>query len=244
MKIPGFVTVRTGSSRLNAKCLLRFGEGNVLEHILRRARYFDIEPVVCTTTLKEDDIIVDIAEKEGCRVFRGSTEDKLDRWLRAAEKYDIESVHTVDADDPFFDGELGHRSFRLLHEGGYDIVHPSGTAYIGAVGYSLTRDVMEKACAIKTSSDTEMMWYFIEKVPELKKTELHVPGVRVEKLRLTLDYDEDYWLLSSVLRMLGPNAGWREVEDLFVRNPDLYKVNWFRNDAWKKNQEEKGKAAG
>jgi spore coat polysaccharide biosynthesis protein SpsF (cytidylyltransferase family) len=242
MKTYGFVTVRVGSSRLNAKCLLKFGEGNVLEHIIRRAKYFKFTPVVCTTTEKEDDVIEKIAVKENCLVYRGSAEDKLQRWLRAAETFDVESFHTVDADDPFFDGELGHRSYKLLQEG-YDIVHPSSTAYIGAVGYSITRNIIEKACAIKTSSDTEMMWYFIDKVPGLKKTELAVPDVRVKNLRLTLDYEEDYWLLSTVLRILGPKATRVEVEDLFVRNPDMYKVNWFRNEQWKNNQIEKGKAA-
>ena len=243
MKTYGFVTVRVGSSRLNAKCLLKFGEGNVLQHIIRRAKHFGFEPVVCTTTLKDDDVIEEIVRKEDCLVYRGSAEDKLQRWLRAAETFNIDSVHTIDADDPFFDGELGHRSFELLRQG-YDIVHPSSQAYIGAVGYSLTRDIMARACAMKTSSDTEMMWYFIDKVPGLKKTELEVPDVRVKNLRLTLDYDEDYWMLSTVLRILGPGATFREVEDLFVRNPDMYLVNWFRNDQWQKNQEEKGKAAG
>ena len=243
MKTYGFVTVRLGSSRLNAKCLLKFGEGNVLEHIIRRAKFFCFEPVVCTTTLEEDNIIKEIASKEGCLVYRGSVEDKLQRWLRAAETFNVESFHTIDADDPFFDGELGHQSYQLLQQG-YDIVHPSSTAYVGAVGYSLTRNIIEKACAIKTSSDTEMMWYFIDKVPGLKKTELPVPDVRVKNLRLTLDYEEDYWMLSTVLRILGPEATRVEVEDLFVRNPDLYRINWFRNEQWKKIQAEKGKAAG
>ena len=242
MKIYGFVTVRVGSSRLNAKCLLKFGEGNVLEHIIRRAKYFNFTPVICTTTLEEDDVIDNIAVKDDCLVYRGSAEDKLLRWLRAAETFNIESFHTIDADDPFFDGELGHQSYDLLQQG-YDIVYPSSTAYVGAVGYSLTRNIIKKTCSIKTSSDTEMMWYFIEKVPGLKKTELLVPDVRVKNLRLTLDYDEDYWILSTILRILGPKATRVEVEDLFLRNPDLYKINWFRNEQWQEIQEEKGKAA-
>ncbi|MFC1900903.1 cytidylyltransferase domain-containing protein [Chloroflexota bacterium] len=242
MKVYGFITVRVGSSRLNAKCLLKFGDGNVLEHVIRRARFFSFEPVVCTTTLAEDDVIEEIAQKEDCLVYRGSAEDKLQRWLRAAEMFDVEAFHTIDADDPFFDGELGHESYKLLQQG-YDIVYPSGTAYIGSVGYSITRDIIEKACSIKKSNDTEMMWYFIDKVPGLKKTELLVPDVSIKKLRLTLDYDEDYWLLCTVLRILGPEVKRVEIEELFIRNPDLYLVNWFRNDQWKSIQEEAAKKA-
>jgi spore coat polysaccharide biosynthesis protein SpsF len=236
VSIDGLITVRLGSSRLPQKCLLKFGEGNVLEHIIRRAKLFGFKPVVCTTLLEEDNIIEKTAEKEGCLVFRGSVKDKLQRWLEACERFGIESFHTIDADDPFFDGELGQRSFNLLQEG-YDIVYPAASLYIGGVGYSLTRDIIRKACLIKKSEDTEMMWYYIEKVPDVRRTELQVPDARTAKIRLTLDYEEDYWMLLTVLRILGPEATRKRIEDLFFRNPDLHKINWFRNEQWKKRQE-------
>lgn len=240
MKIPGFVTVRTASSRLSRKCLLNFGEGNVLEHIIGRSKIFGFEPVICTTSLEEDNIIQEIANKEGCLVYRGSAKDKLQRWLGACEKYDVESFHTIDADDPFFDGELGQKSFRLLEEG-YDIIYPSSKIYVGGVGFSITREIITKACSIKKSDDTEMMWYYIEKVPDVRKIELPVPDARTATIRLTLDYEEDYWMLLTVLRILGPQATRTEIEDLFIRNPDLHRINWFRNEQWKKIQEDKGK---
>ncbi len=240
MKICGFITVRTASSRLKRKCLLKFGEGNVLEHVIRRARFFGFEPLVCTTSLEEDDIIEEIANKEGCLVYRGSAKDKLQRWLGACERFDIESFHTIDADDLFFDGELGGKSFQLLQKG-YDIVYPSNSIYVGGVGFSLTSAIVKKACSIKQSDDTEMMWYYVEKVPDVRKTELPVPDARTASIRLTLDYEEDYWMLLTVLRILGPQATRTEIEDLFIRNPDLHKINWFRNEEWKRMQEEKGK---
>ena len=242
MKLFGFITVRTASSRLRQKCLLPFGEGNVLEHVIGRAKFFGFEPLICTTSLGEDNVIQDIAGKEGCLIYRGSAKDKLQRWLGACEKFNIESFHTIDADDPFFDGELGQKSFQLLQEG-YDIVYPSSDTYIGSVGFSITSDIIRKACSLKQSDDTEMMWYFIEKVPHLKKIELPVPDVKTAAIRLTLDYEEDYWMLLTVLRILGPQATRTEIEDLFTRNPDLHRINWFRTEEWKKIQEAKGKNA-
>ena len=243
MKIYGFITVRIASSRLAKKCLLKFGEGNVLEHIIRRARFFGFEPLVCSTSLEEDDIIEEIANRGGCLIYRGSAKDKLQRWLGACERFNIESFHTIDADDPFFDGELGQKSYQLLQKG-YDIVYPSSSIYVGGVGFSLTSAIVKKACSIKQSDDTEMMWYYVENVPDVRKTELPVPDARIQAIRLTLDYAEDYWMLLTVLRILGPQATRTEIEDLFIRNPDLHKVNWFRNEDWKRGQEERGKAAG
>ena len=55
-------------------------------------------------------------------------------------------------------------------------------------------------------------------------------------IRLTLDYIEDYNLLTFVLQELGPDCSRIEIGELFSRNPDLYKINWFRNLDWSSNQ--------
>jgi len=62
VRIYGFITVRTTSSRLRRKCLLKFGEGNVLEHVIRRPKFFGFEPLICTTLAEEDNIIEEIED--------------------------------------------------------------------------------------------------------------------------------------------------------------------------------------
>lgn len=238
MSIPSFITVRTSSSRLPQKCLLPFGNGNVLEHVIRRARHYGLDPIVCTTVDKSDDIVQQIAEKEGANCFRGSILNKLKRWRDCCYRFNIEKFHTVDADDPFFDGDLIKKSFALLNQG-YDMVCPTESSSGGgaSVGYSLTRDIIDKACALTgKNEDTEMMWYYIDKVKGLKKIVLPEQEANQIKMRLTLDYEEDYWLLQTVRRIVGNLAPRKDVDDLFRRNPDLYKINWFRNEEWKKGQ--------
>jgi len=238
MKIAAFITVRTTSTRLPQKCLFPFGEGNVIQHVIRRAKFFDLEPIVCTTIEPEDDILEKIAQEEEVKCFRGSVDHKLKRWRDACQKFEVKAFHTIDADDPFFDGELAVRSYSLLKQG-YDAVYPCETTYMGSVGFSLTSDIIERTCNITTSQDTEMMWYYLEKVTDLKKVALQVEDAQPIKARLTLDYDEDYWLLSSVQRILGNNATRQEIETFFSRNPDYYKINWFLNDEWKRRQQAK-----
>ena len=55
-------------------------------------------------------------------------------------------------------------------------------------------------------------------------------------MRLTLDYEEDYWMLESVRRMLGNLTSRDKVDQLFLSNPDMHKINWFRNEEWKAGQ--------
>jgi spore coat polysaccharide biosynthesis protein SpsF len=236
--ITGFITVRTGSSRLPRKCLLPFGNGNVLEHIIRRAKHYELEPVVCTTSDPSDDILEEISQKEGVKVFRGSVSNKMKRWLDCCLFFDVEAFHTIDADDPFFDGDQMKRSFALLQQG-YDVVAPSKSSSMGgaSVGYSLTRDIVARCCEnVAEEADTEMIEVFLDKLPWHRNTILPEKDTDSVPLRLTLDYEEDYWLLRSVLRMVGPLVRRELVGELFRRNPDLYLINWFRNKEWKERR--------
>ena len=104
--ISGLITVRSASTRLPKKCLLSFGKNlNVLEHIINRSKFFKINPIICTSIDKSDDIIEDIAIKKNVKVFRGSLKNKLKRWADCCDKFNIKNFHTIDVDDPFFDGD-------------------------------------------------------------------------------------------------------------------------------------------
>ena len=237
--IPGFVTVRTSSTRLPNKCLLPFGDGNVLEHVIRRALRYGIDPIICTSVDRSDDIIEKIAAKEGVKFFRGSLTNKLKRWSDCAERYGLDSFHTVDADDPFFDGTEMRVSMALRSERKLDMIYPSKVSSSGAgsVGYSLSTEVVQRAAtALDEKADTEMMWYYVEKLPNLKTAVLPDNPHTPHNMRLTLDYAEDYCLLETVRKVVGNFATRRNIDQLFIDNPALYQVNWFRNDEWKSAQ--------
>ena len=98
----------------------------------------------------------------------------------------------------------------------------------------LIPDIILRACKIKQTDETEMMWHFIEKVPGLRKTKLEISSEdNLSPIRLTLDYIEDYWLLLTVLRILDMHATQKDIKKLFMSNPNLHEVNWFRNDEYK-----------
>jgi len=238
MKIPAFITVRRNSKRLPQKCLLPFGDYNVIEHIIHRTKHYQLEPIICTSTDSSDDILAETAQNEKVKVFRGSMVNKLKRWYDCCNHFNIDQFHTVDADDPFFDGDLMKKSMELL-EKGYDVVYPTESSSAGdaSVGYSLTKDIIKKSLEfIEEEEDTEMMWHYIDKVTNLKKVVLPNLNKYPVKVRLTLDYEEDYWMLQTVRRIVGNLAERKTIDQLFINNPDLYQINWFRNEEWKAGQ--------
>jgi spore coat polysaccharide biosynthesis protein SpsF len=235
----GFITVRTSSTRLPGKCLLPFGEETVIGHVVKRAINYGIEPIICTSTDSSDDVLEEIANELSVRCFRGSMNNKLKRWFDCAEEFNIESFHTIDADDPFFDGSEMIESLNVLASGRYDVVCPTESSSAGgaSVGYSLTREVIKKALTnLEDDTDTEMMWFYLEKLHGVKMTILPESRRQISGVRLTLDYQEDYWLLTSIARILGNSASRDAVNQLFLNNPDFSKINFFRNKEWKDAQ--------
>jgi len=95
MKIPAFITVRSSSTRLPEKCFLPFGEGSVLEHIIKRVRHYDLDPIICTTIEKSDDPIVELAKKCNVKFYfevEGSDDIKI---LRPKKPFKVKAGKMV-----------------------------------------------------------------------------------------------------------------------------------------------------
>jgi len=240
-RVDAIITVRSTSSRLPGKCFLPFGEGCVLEHVIRRTLHYGLTPIVCTTRDVQDDAVDALAERLGVKCFRGATNNKLLRWSKCCEHFGLEAFHTVDADDPFFCGDEVRRSFALL-QSGLDMVAPSPSSSGGGatVGYSLTADIVARACeGLSEDTDTEMMWSYVERVPGLRKAVLDDPATHLIRARMTLDFQEDYVLLEAIRLLVGNLATRAEIAALLQRNPDIQRINAFRTTEWSENQRAK-----
>tara|TARA_B110000259_G_scaffold79434_1_gene93029 strand:+ start:283 stop:1038 length:756 start_codon:yes stop_codon:yes gene_type:complete len=244
IKIPGVITVRTTSSRLPNKCLLNFGDSNtkLIEHIVERSISYDIEPILCTSIDPSDDILEEIAKKMKINFFRGSLDNKLNRWFECTKKFNLKNFHSVDADDPFFDGERMHESFELLVKNKYDFVKPSNYSDSGAAteGFSVDANFLKKANeTFYSEKDTEMVVYYFEKLSE-NYTILKDPKYKMEKEtpRLTLDYWEDYIALNAIKLLTEQNKHFKEREKIeeFYLQAKILKVNQHMNELWKKKQ--------
>jgi spore coat polysaccharide biosynthesis protein SpsF (cytidylyltransferase family) len=238
-RVVAFLTVRTKSTRLPEKCLLPFGATNVLGHTIFRAKFFNIEPIVCTSLDSSDDKIEQFCKENNFLLFRGSLHNKISRWLDCARYFGLPYFHTLDVDDPFFDHEQVFESISLLKSSKMDVVYPSYISSLGSasVGYSIRTDYLEKvASKIEAAENIEMVDEFFKKYNFSNSTILISKYPELDSVRLTLDYPEDYWLLRFIEKVCGPNCTRAEIQNLFFRNPDLHKINWFRNIEWQSNQ--------
>jgi len=243
MKYFGLITVRSDSTRLKKKCLLKFGQVNVVEHVIMRALKSNIIPIICTTTNKSDSILQKISKKYKVQCFRGSEKNKIKRWHDCAKKNKINFFHTIDADDPFFDSLTIKKSL-LKCKSNYDIIFPSKISRSGGAseGYSFSFEAISKLNELvkklhknPDNIDTEMIEKFIDYKVFTTKI-LKGSKYELKKVRLTLDYVEDYKMLLKVRDLCGNFASRKKINNLLKKNKDIIKINFFRNMHWEKKQ--------
>lgn len=102
------IQARTGSSRLPNKVLLDLVGQPVLVRVVertRRARLVD-EVVVATSLEAADEAIETLCRQRGYPCFRGSLQDVLDRYYRAAKRFEAAAIVRITADCPLIDPEV------------------------------------------------------------------------------------------------------------------------------------------
>ena len=246
MKKAIFITVRTGSTRLPEKALLKINERSTIELVIDRVKRSQKAEIIvlCTTESKNDDVLCEIAKKNVILFFRGSAEDKLIRWKGAAEKYDVEFFVTSDGDDLLCDPELIDLAFEQYERSGADFVEAKDVP-CGGFTYGIKVSALNKVCEIKESTDTEMMWvYFTD--TGLFKTEMlqNIPKVlQRPEIRMTLDYDDDLKFFKVIFDHFADNPAFtlRDVVKYLDENPDVIKINQYLQERFLDNQKSKTK---
>lgn len=245
MKNAVLVTARTASTRLPNKALTKlYGETSLIEHVLKRAKLSQLsnQVILCTTNLGEDDILCQIAIDNGVDYFRGSVQDKLTRWLGAVTENQVDYFVTMDGDDPFCSPELVDLAFQQINSDKSDFIE-NENVITGLFTYAISVDALRQVCAIKDTSDTEMMWTFFKETGLFTVKELlNIPELFLRRdMRLTIDYPEDLLMFRKIFELLPEREHIKiqNVVELLSNNPTLNSINFFRQKEFEINQKEK-----
>jgi len=236
MKILGFITVRTMSDRLPQKTLLSIKNQRIIEHIIDRAKLIRglDDVVVCTSDQSEDDILESIAKEKGVPYFRGSLEDKLERFQGAVNKFGADYFLVIDADDLFFDPEIYELAIEQIKKDPCDIIKsPDGLA-LGAFTFCINASALKQVVESKNTGDTEMYEAFFLKEGRFDVKDLAVidPIFFNDRVRLTLDYQEDLDFFRRVFDEFPitiNNIPLREILKFLNQKPKIAKINLFRH---------------
>jgi len=208
-----FLAIRSQSTRLHEKAFARICGKYSVEWLIERVKKNKTatQLVLCTTTQPEDDRFVSVCEKQGIRIFRGSNEDVMGRFLGAAKEFGVDVIVRVTGDDVLSDPLYIDRTVQHHLR-----VNAEFTSVIGLPA-GVGREVISVA-ALKWVHDharkpemTEYMTWFLDAPSFVRSSCIYAdPEHFRPDYRVTLDTQEDLDVISWIFNSLGTKG-----EELF-----------------------------
>ncbi|MBP6342781.1 MAG: glycosyltransferase family protein [Candidatus Omnitrophica bacterium] len=233
MKIVATIEARMTSSRLPGKVLMPAADKPMLEILIRRLQKAGKinEIVVATTTNKDDDPVVALAQKLNVGHFRGSENDVLSRVLGAAHNYNADLIVEITGDCPLIDSVIVDHVIDLYQKSDCDYasnVDPV-TFPIGMDAQVFSTQLLERSDREgKTMEDREHVSWYIRHHPNMKRVNLPAPQeLYWPELGLTLDEAKDFALLKNIVEHFCPDLFFScgDILKYLRKNPELLKIN-------------------
>ena len=246
MKILGITQVRLNSTRLPEKVLLKVTDKTLLEiHLNRILKSKRISKLILATTNELNiEKIIEISKNLGVAFYKGSMNNVLDRFYKAALNENPDWIVRLTSDCPLIDHRLIDQVIDFVVtkdvDYGSNILlekFPDGQD-IEVFRFSALKKAWENA---ELKSDKEHVTPYIRNNSDFngKKT---FRAINYEsksdysRIRMTVDNIEDFEVIKILINKLGYDRKWEEYTDYIIDN-NLLKINCInlRNEGLKKS---------
>ncbi len=211
MKLVATIEARMDSSRLPGKILKELLGKPMLERLVERVKRsrFIQEIIVATTTVPHDNETVKVSQKIGVKHFRGSSDDVLDRVLKAAKAYQADLIVELTGDCPLLDPVIIDSVIQHYLENKYDYVSNvlERTFPRGMDTQIFSVKVLEEVSQMtQEPADRENVSLYIYEHPEKYRLgNVSAPSeLKRPELRLTVDTEPDLKLIRGIYSQLYP----------------------------------------
>lgn len=230
-KVGAIIQARMSSNRLPGKSLLDLTGLPVLAWVIRAAQSAsEIDQiVVATSSDSTDDAIANYCESQGVTVYRGSLDDVLDRFIGALDAYPVDAVVRLTGDCPLLDPDvIDHVVARWRYEPELDYVSTVNPRSLprGLDVEVASAGALHIADQVAYGTDRSHVTSALYRTPGQFLTDSLTFTPDSSDLRVTLDTEQDYLLLSQVTESLGnrviPHS---ELVTFLRRHPELIALN-------------------
>lgn len=239
MKIAAVIQARLGSTRLPSKVMMKIGDKTVLQYLIERLRKAEVlDSIIIATTCKPEDIcIIETARRNDVRSYAGNEDDVLDRFIKAGEKFKIDTIVRICADNPltdptyidelvsfFLERELDYAAYKLSDG------TPTILTGIGLFPEVVSLDALKRIHEFATEPTYfEHVTNFIYTHSALFRTDYSQVDTQIEKAKLwlTVDTADDFEIISEILNSLyqpGKLITAEEIIDFVKRHPTIAKI--------------------
>ena len=234
--ITAIIQARMGSSRLPKKVLMKIGNHVMLKYMIDRVSKSKlIDKIVVATSLnKLDDEIEIFCLSNNINCFRGSEDDVLDRYYMAAKKYNSTIIVRLTADCPLIDPVIIDETIKLFLNKKVDYAsnavppdekkYPDGSD-VEVFGFNNLELSWNR---VKNMKDREHVTFYFWKYNNGFSLALLDNTHDWGNYRITVDYIEDFNLVSHIISYLDNNklnGSLKEIIDFLDDNPQIKNIN-------------------
>jgi len=230
MQTIAIIQARLSSTRLRGKVLKNLLGKTVLSHVLTRLKCCrEIDQIIVATTIDPgDDALVIWCQQHDVLCFRGDRENVLSRFYACAVAQAADVIVRVTSDNPLLDPEVVDQVIVLRREQQADY---AANNLIKSFPHGLDVEVLTFK-ALEASHQQATEWFEKEHVTQYirhRPEQYTLVNFRAEgewyNIRITLDEDDDWQLIETVMRILGQDARLQDIITLFSELPALKKIN-------------------
>ena len=234
MRPVAIIQARMGSSRLPKKVLAPLAGHNVLYYVIKRCQLSKKleEVIVATTTKTEDDKLVDFVGSLGVKVFRGSENDVLERYIEAAVKVDADPVIRVTGDCPLIEPAIIDDIINLYMKTAIDYAfidgYPRGVDGAEALSLSALQRTLKETSPEDIYYREHVMTYITDNPDKFKIKITKAPKtLNKPELRLCVDEAADLEVVRRICEHFKPREDFKLSEILaFLNNyPKIAYIN-------------------
>ena len=241
------IQARYNSTRFPGKVVQKINSKTILEILIYRlskSKYISKIIVACSKNQK-DKIILDICKKLRVNYFAGSENDVLDRFYKAAKKYNGANIVRITADCPLLDYKIVDdviSNFFLKKVDYASNIHPP--TFPDGLDVEVFKFSALKEAYIKTrqSTEREHVTPFIINSKKFKKFNLN-NYKDYSFLRLTLDEKDDFILIKKIINNFKNNLNFnlKNIVTLYKNKKNFFLINSHltRNEGYKLNTGQK-----
>tara|TARA_X000000368_G_C22909268_1_gene657809 strand:+ start:199 stop:918 length:720 start_codon:yes stop_codon:yes gene_type:complete len=230
MKIALFVQARITSKRFPNKILSEINGKKVIEILvkkLKKIKYVN-KIVFLIPNTKKNKKLAKILKKLGVEIFKGSENNVLERYYKAAKKYNAKNIIRVTSDCPLLDIKLSQRIIKKYLSGNYNYVsNITPPTFPDGMDIEIFKfKTLEKAW--KKSTTKSEKEHVTEYMRKNEKKKFNIKSKKnFSKIRITLDYKEDLILLRKIFNHFKPDIyfGLKEIINLNNKIPYWFNVN-------------------
>ena len=231
MKFIAILQARVGSIRFPNKVMKSIEGVPMIEILLKRLKKSKIldQIILATSTDKKNKNLIDHVQGLGFICYQGSEQDVLDRYIKAAEKYNADVIVRITGDCPLVDPDLVDECITEFNK--LDVDYYSNTiqpTFPDGLDVEVFRFSTLKKAAEQSNSkyDREHVTPYIKTSKIFSKLN-HFNNTDLSALRWTVDEPEDFDVISKIFKHFAPNIyfSWNEVLKLYKNEPKLFTAN-------------------